>query len=141
METHSGDSPINRFFSYWGALFSFVAFGILVLLFVAFERTLADPDQVDPDDARRTELDTATLAEQAALVNTWKKNADGTYEVPAEVALAAMAKPDRFSKPAKSEVPVPGTAAADAAAAALMEAAGAAPAEGESSEPAKAEQP
>lgn len=117
METHSGDTPINRFFSFWGAILTFASFGILVLVFVAFESTLLRSDSPDPDDERRTALDTESLAAQAALVNTWKKNDDGSVEVPASVALSSMA--DKLSKAQKSSVPVPGTPAAEAAAAAM----------------------
>ena len=46
METHSGDTPINRFFSFWGAILTFASFGILVLFFVAFEATLTGPQTV-----------------------------------------------------------------------------------------------
>ena len=117
METHSGDTPINRFFSFWGAILTFASFGILVLFFVAFEATLLSNEKPDPDDVRRTELDMASLAEQAELANTWKKNDDGTIEVPASVALPSMA--NKLSKAQKSAVPVPGTKAAEAAAAAM----------------------
>ena len=116
METHSGDTPINRFFSFWGAMATFLSFGILVLLFVAFESTLMSSDRVDPDHARRMEWDTASLAAQDELVNGWNKNDDGTYEVPATEALPLMK--NKLSKPSKSAVPAPGTKAAAAAAAA-----------------------
>ncbi|MFT4637064.1 MAG: hypothetical protein ACI8T1_000372 [Verrucomicrobiales bacterium] len=116
METHSGDTPINRFFSFWGAMVTFFSFGILVLLFVAFESTLMSSNYADPDHARRTEWDTASLAAQDELVNGWKKNADGTYQVPATKALQSMT--NKLSKPTKSAVPVPGTKAAEKAAAA-----------------------
>ena len=117
METHSGDTPINRFFSFWGAILTFASFGFLVLFFVAFEATLLSNTKPNPDDARRIELDTASLAEQSELANTWKKNEDGTIEVPASVALRSMA--NKFTKAQKSAVPVPGTKAAEAAAAAM----------------------
>ena len=117
METHSGDTPINRFFSFWGAILTFASFGFLVLFFVAFEATLLSNAKPDPDDVRRIELDSASLAEQAKLANTWKKNDDGTIEVPASVALRSMG--NKFTKAQKSAVPVPGTKAAEAAAAAM----------------------
>ena len=117
METHSGDTPLNRFFSFWGAILTFALFGILVLLFVAFEAMLMSNAKPNLDDARRTELDTASLAAQSELVNTWKKNDDGTIEVPASVALSSMT--NKLSKAQKSAVPVPGTKAAEAAAAAM----------------------
>ncbi len=117
METHSGDTPINRFFSFWGAISTFAFFGVLVLLGLALNTSLLSPAKEDPDDARRTALDTATLEEQALLVNTWKKNDDGTYEVPVSVALESMI--DKLpQKPTKSTMPVPGTKAAEEAAAA-----------------------
>ena len=81
----------------------------------------------DPDDVRRTELDAASLAAQSELANTWKKNEDGTIEVPASVALTSMI--EKLSKAQKSAVPVPGTKAAEAAAAAM-----AAPAEADNPE-------
>lgn len=125
METHSGDTPINRFFSFWGAILTFASFGILVLLLVAFEATLLSNAKPNADDARRTELDTASLAAQSELANTWKKNDDdGTIEVPASVALSFMT--NKLSKAQKSAVPVPGTKAAEAAAAAMAAAAEAA---------------
>jgi hypothetical protein len=127
METHSGDTPINRFFSFWGAILTFASFGILVLFFVAFEATLLPSAKPDPDDVRRTELDAASLAAQSELANTWKKNEDGTIEVPASVALTSMI--EKLSKAQKSAVPVPGTKAAEAAAAAM-----AAPAEADKPE-------
>ena len=127
METHSGDTPINRFFSFWGAILTFASFGILVLFFVAFEATLLSSAKPDPDDVRRTELDAASLAAQSELANTWKKNEDGTIEVPASVALTSMI--EKLSKAQKSAVPVPGTKAAEAAAAAM-----AAPAEADNPE-------
>ncbi len=116
METPTGDTPINRFFSFWGAICTFLVFGVLVLLFVAFETTLLRTSAPNPDDVRRTELDTASLQEQATLANTWKKNDDGTIEVPASVAVKAMS--DKLPKAAVSNVPVPGTKAAEEAAAA-----------------------
>ena len=122
METHSGDSPINRFCSFWGAICTFASFGVLVLVGLALNASFLTPERPNPDDERRTELDTASLAEQAALVNAWKKNEDGTYEVPASVALGAMA--DKLPKASKSSVPGPGTPAAEAAAAALAAPAG-----------------
>ena len=126
METHSGDTPANRFFSYWGAVLTFTIFGVLALLFVGFESSLLSNDAEDPDDVRRTEIDNAVLEAQAKLVSTWKKNDDGSYEVPANVAISKMAS--KFKRSSKSAIPVPGTkAAADAAAAAALPAA--APAE------------
>ena len=132
METHSGDSPINRFCSFWGAICTFASFGVLVLVGLALNASFLTPDQPNPDDARRTELDTATLSEQAALVNAWKKNDDGSYEVPASVALASMV--DKLPKASKSSVPVPGTPAAEAAAAALVAPTGDAEAQPEENE-------
>ena len=125
METHSGDTPINRFFSFWGAILTFASFGILVLLLVVFEATLLSNAKPNVDDVRRTELDIASLAAQSVLANTWKKNDDdGTIEVPASVALSFMT--NKLSKAQKSVVPVPGTMAAEVAAAAMAAAAEAA---------------
>jgi hypothetical protein len=118
MATHSGDTPIHRFFSFWGAIVTFVFFGVLALVGVAIESSLFKVTAENPDDVRRTALDQETLSAQAALVTAWKKNDDGTYEVPIEVALPKMV--GKLPGPSKSNVPVPGTAAAEAAAAALV---------------------
>lgn len=116
METHSGDSPVNRFFSFWGALVIFLCFGVLALIGIMLESTLLASPRENPDDVRRTALDTATLTQQAELVNRWQKNEDGTYEVPVDVALPQLT--DKLPRPSKSAVPVPGTPAAEEAAAA-----------------------
>lgn len=133
METHSGDSSINRFFSFWGAIASFLIFGVVVLLMVGLSDTFSNSESVESlDDQRRMELDTKTLAAQDALVNGWKKNEDGTIEVPASVALTLMK--GKFDKPAKSSVPVPGTKAAEEAAKAAAAALTPAPTEDASAE-------
>ena len=122
METHSGDSPFNRFFSFWGAVFSFLFFGVIALIFVGFGNSLSSDETTESiDDSRRTELDTKSLADQQAAISTWKKNADGSYEVPSSVALPLMA--GKMAKAGKSGVPVPGTKAAEAAAQAAAAAA------------------
>ena len=129
METHSGDTPINRLFSFWGAIGTFLSFGGLALLFAGFESMLMRSNWVDPDHARRGELDAASRSAQAELVSSWKANDDGTYEVPAAVAVGWMK--DKLAQPRKSSVPVPGTkAAAEAAEAAAAAAEAAVPAGG-----------
>ena len=122
METHSGDSPMNRFCSFWGAIFSFLFFGVVILLFIGFGNSLSSGETAESiDDERRTELDSKSIADQQAAVNTWKKNDDGSYEVPASVALPLLA--GKMAKPGKSAVPVPGTKAAEEAAQAAAAAA------------------
>ena len=60
METHSGDSPINRFCSFWGAIF-----GIVVLVMVGLSNSLSSDETIDSiDDDRRTELDNKSMADQ-----------------------------------------------------------------------------
>lgn len=131
----TADSNANRFFSFWGALATFFAFGLLALV-LAGVNLGGNPERRNPDDERRATLDSEALAAQRQLVTTWKKNDDGTYEVPIEVALPKMV--DKFSKAEKSAVPAPGTKAAEeaaqAAADAAADAAAAAAAEAASSE-------
>ena len=126
METHSGDSPINRFCSFWGAILSFVIFGIVVLVMVGLSNSLSSDETIDSiDDDRRTELDNKSMADQQAAVTAWGENDDGSYTVPVSVALPLMA--GKMAKEFKS-----GTPAAEAAARAAAEAAKAAQAAAQS---------
>ena len=135
METHSGDSPINRFCSFWGAILSFVIFGIVVLVMVGLSNSLSSDETIDSiDDDRRTELDNKSMADQQAAVTAWGENDDGSYTVPVSVALPLMA--GKMAKEFKSGVPVPGTPAAEAAAREAAQAAqAAAAAQSTSAEP------
>ena len=121
MDTHSSDTPINRFFSYWGAIFTVLAFGIITLLFVGFQKgcMAGRAQEIGAiDDERRLEIGKTARMAQDDAVSTWAKNEDGTLRVPPMEAISRMS--GTFAKPEASSVPVPGTPAEEAAAMAMV---------------------
>lgn len=115
------NNPFNRFLAYWGTLLGMLLFALLVLIAVGISCKTAARGGQNPDDARRTKLDSESIAAQQAALSSWKKNDDGTYSVPPNAALPKVV--NKLGQATVTTVPVPGTKAAEAAAAAAASAA------------------
>ena len=120
MEKHSGDTPFNRFLAYWGGILAFAAFAVaLIVLMTLVRGCSSEPSAFTKEEIEQRESWAQTAkAEQEALVGdaAWKKNEDGTFSVPADVAVSKMVETLKKRKQTKSSVPVEAAAAsADAA--------------------------
>ena len=110
METHSGDTPFNRFLAYWMGILTCVGFGLAVAALMVLLRGCS-PEETDYEQAqveRRTVAAAKARHAQSQAVGSeaWAENADGTVTVPVDVALPKLVGKLSARKPEESEVPV-----------------------------------
>lgn len=113
MEPLPGDSPVNRFLSFWGAVGVFFLFGVLAVLAVLAGRSCSPGRPFTrAEEERRLQARLEAQAEQAKLVDadSWEVDeAKGRARVPVEVAMEKMLPLLQDRKAEKTDRPVPGT--------------------------------
>ena len=114
MEKHSGDTPFNRFLAYWGGILAFAIFAMaLIVLMTMMRGCSTEPSTFTKEEIEKRDTWARTAKqEQEALVGeaAWKNNDDGTFSVPADVAVSKMVETLKKRKQIKSSVPVEGAA-------------------------------
>lgn len=113
-------TPLRVAFTFVGGLLAFLIFGVTIWLIV---RSYANSPTVD-DQRAKTRLDYKAKADSEArrLLETygWIDKDKGIAHVPITEAMKRIVEDYEFKQVGASSVPVPGTAAAEAAAAALL---------------------